>query len=436
MQSRTPTPVIYSRNEHNISRQSIDPDALKILYRLLRAGYKAYLVGGGVRDLLLGLKPKDFDIGTDAKPDDMRALFRNSRVIGRRFRLVHVFFRGNKIIEVATFRTAGTAEEEGENGNGEAATEARNNKEIENIYGTDATDAFRRDLTINALFYDIATYSVIDYVGGVKDLQDGIIRIIGDPDKRFAEDPVRLIRTVRHAARTGFRIEPITWESLLRCRHLILESSQVRVYEELKKDLKSGHILKILRRLLDAGLLQFMIPEFTENEPSLLAEGSALAHCLALIDQLVLSGREISATTVLSLLTLYMGTKDIFEMAAPRRFRSKDEVREHCNTAFCKLSVPRKERERIQNILIAWAALAHSDLDRIRPASYANKEFLPDLKTLLEIAGTCDADDEILRFLHHISRSGENSGKQRQRQSRGRDRQQRNFQRKPRVRLP
>ncbi len=431
MSVRSPTPIIYTRNEHSISRHSIDPDALKIMYRLLRAGFKAYLVGGGVRDLLLGQKPKDFDIGTDAKPEEMRSLFRNSRVIGRRFRLVHVFFRGNKIIEVATFRSSGTSESEEDNG----VTSANRQSTAENVYGTDATDAFRRDLTINALFYDLSSYSIIDYVGGVKDLRDGIIRIVGDPDQRFAEDPVRLIRAVRHAARTGFRIEPVTWEALLRCRHLINQSSNVRVYEELKKDFKSGYILKILRRLSDSGLLQFLLPELIETEPSLLAEGSALAQCLGLADQLILSGREISATTILCLITLYFGMRDLFEMASPRRFRSRDEIRDHCNNSFSKLAVPRKEKERIQTVLIAWATLAHSDLDKIRPGSYANKEFLPDLKALVEVASTSDFDDEILRFLHSLSKHPREtrSGRDKPRRGRG-GRGPQNFSRRMKIR--
>ena len=388
-------PVIYDRNEHTISRQSIDSDALKILYRLLRAGYKAYLVGGGVRDLLLGLRPKDFDIGTDAEPNEIRALFRNSRVIGRRFRLVHVFFRGNKIIEVATFR-ANDVDDSAESPDGSAPQE--------NIYGSDATDAFRRDLTINALFYDLATFSVIDYVGGVRDLKDGIIRMIGDPDQRFREDPVRLIRTVRHAARTGFRIEPVTWDALLRNRHLISESSQVRVYEELRKDFRSGHALKILRALDDSSLLELLIPEVSGKNRVFLGEGSRLAMALARLDKYIKHGQDVSTTVVLSLITVFHIAADVTEPLSVDRFSSKEDLRALCSSVFEKLAVPRKERERIMIMLFAWYSLMRTDARKIRAATYAHKAYRDDLYTFLEAIRSSEHDDEILNALTHAER--------------------------------
>ena len=173
-------PEIYSRDEHPISRKDIDPDALKIMYRLIRSGFKAYMVGGGVRDLLLGKKPKDFDITTDATPRRVKALFSNSRIIGRRFKLVHVFFGGGKIIEVSTFRDFSDPPEGGEGEDGEVAQLAPDNK-----YGTEVTDAIRRDITINGLFYDLSTLSVIDYVGGIRDLSDRVIRVIGKSGRAF-----------------------------------------------------------------------------------------------------------------------------------------------------------------------------------------------------------------------------------------------------------
>ena len=177
----------------------IDEEALKILYRLNRHGFLAYLVGGSVRDLLLGKTPKDFDIATNAHPQQIRDLFRNSRMIGRRFRLVHIFFKGGKVVEVSTFRSQSEFEET-ENEEGEIVrTES---------FGTPEEDALRRDITINGLFYNIADFSIIDCVGGMEDLRRGIIRTIGDPNERFKQDPVRMIRVIRHAARTGFAIDP------------------------------------------------------------------------------------------------------------------------------------------------------------------------------------------------------------------------------------
>src|SRR4030043_182212 len=189
-ESPAPPPLIIPRPQHNLSRRGVEVEALKVLYRLYHAGYKAYLVGGSVRDLLLGKKPKDFDIVTDARPGELRKLFRNSRIIGRRFRLVQVFFRGGHIVEVSTFRRRSEFEEVQE------ATPTR-----DNTFGTPAEDAQRRDLTINGLFYNIADFSLVDYVGGLEDLQSGIIRVIGDPAVRFTRDPVRMLRVLRHGAR-------------------------------------------------------------------------------------------------------------------------------------------------------------------------------------------------------------------------------------------
>ena len=188
-----PVPRILPRQEHPLSLRFIDPDALKILYRLHDRGFLAYLVGGCVRDLLLGKIPKDFDVATDAHPQQIRELFRNSRLIGRRFRLAHVFFKNNKFIEVSTFRRRSEFEEEG----------AEDHPHADNTFGTPSEDAFRRDITINGIFLNIADFSLIDYVGGLEDLRQNMIRCIGDPDEKFVSDPVRMIRVIRHAARTG-----------------------------------------------------------------------------------------------------------------------------------------------------------------------------------------------------------------------------------------
>src|SRR3977135_2784556 len=208
-------PVIVPRAEHAVSRRQIDPDALKVLYRLHQNNYVAYLVGGSVRDLLLGRRPKDFDIGTSAHPYQIKRLFRNCSIIGRRFRLAHVRF-GNKTIEVATFRRQLTAAElaapeELPEQVGIPLTDAADADRLlhrDNTFGTPEEDAFRRDFTINALFYDIADFSVIDYTGGLRDLDARVIRCIGDPTERFQEDPVRMIRAVSMASRLDFTVDP------------------------------------------------------------------------------------------------------------------------------------------------------------------------------------------------------------------------------------
>jgi len=249
-----PQPRIIPRPEHSLSRKNISLEALKVLYRLHHAGYTAYLVGGSVRDLLLGKRPKDFDLATDARPGEIRKLFRNSRIIGRRFRLVQVFFRGGKIIEVSTFRCRSEFDA------GPEETLARNN-----TFGTPAEDAQRRDLTINGLFYNIADFSLVDYVGGLKDLQEGYIRVIGDPAVRFVRDPVRMLRVLRHAARTGFRIDPAAWEEIQAKKDLIRMCPPARLRDELLRDFKSGACRPFMELMLDSGLFFAIFPAWRDR---------------------------------------------------------------------------------------------------------------------------------------------------------------------------
>ena len=248
----TVTPRILSRTEHPISRKNIDPDVLRILYRLHNHGFLAYLVGGCVRDLLLGKTPKDFDAATDAHPRQIRDLFRNSRLIGRRFRLAHVFFPGGKYIEVSTFRR----HSEFDSSNPETHPQA------DNTFGTPAEDAFRRDITINGIFYNIADFSLVDYVGGLEDLQRGSIRCIGDPEEKFVQDPVRMIRVIRHAARTGFPIEENTYRSLLSHVEKIRLCSPARVRDEFLRELREGSTQESIRLMIETGMLFALFPSF------------------------------------------------------------------------------------------------------------------------------------------------------------------------------
>ena len=261
-------PRILPRPEHNVSRKGIDEDALKVLYRLKNHGFKAYLVGGGVRDLLLERKPKDFDIATDAHPQQVKKLFRNCFVIGRRFRLCHVRF-GRKVVEVSTFRRQAPPEE--------GDTLIRR----DNTFGTPEEDAFRRDFTVNALFYDIATFSVIDYVSGLEDLQDRVIRTIGDPAVRFREDPVRMLRAVALAARLGFTIDRDTLEAVRFLRGEIVKSSPARILDEIYKILRQGASRQTFQMLHDAGLLAYLLPE---ADQAIAEQGERLLGSLARLD--------------------------------------------------------------------------------------------------------------------------------------------------------
>jgi len=244
------TATVIPESEHPIREQQLDREALKVLYRLRDAGFKGYLVGGGVRDLYLGRVPKDFDISTDARPGQLRQMFRNSRTIGRRFRLVQVFFRGNKIIEVSTLRSRSEFDIEG----------SEQVLPSNNTFGTLEEDAFRRDLTINALFYEIEQHTIIDYTGGVQDLDQGIIRVVGDPDRRFTRDPVRMMRVIRHAARTGFGIEAETFAALQRHREKLQLCPPSRIRDEVLKDLQSGACRAWAELCLTSGLWSTLFP--------------------------------------------------------------------------------------------------------------------------------------------------------------------------------
>jgi poly(A) polymerase len=282
-------PIVVPRSEHSISRRQIDPDALRVLYRLKEANHVACLVGGSVRDLLLGRRPKDFDIGTSAHPYQVKRLFRNCWIIGRRFRLAHVKF-GQKIIEVATFRrqvpaSAGESVPEGDAGDGAPAPAGAQSGQHDflihrdNTFGTPEEDAFRRDFTINALFYDIASFSIIDYVGGLADLRAGVVRAIGDPDVRFREDPVRMLRAIALASRLGFTVDPPTDEAIRRHRLEIGRSAPARLLEEYYRILRTGASESAFRRLIEIGLIEPISPKLH------LGAGAALWESLAGLDR-------------------------------------------------------------------------------------------------------------------------------------------------------
>lgn len=269
-------PVVYKRSEHCISRKNIDPDALKVLYRLSGLGYTAYLVGGGVRDLLIGRKPKDFDVGTSAKPVEVKHAFRNCFLIGRRFRLAHVKF-GCKVIETATFRQNSQTV-------GEIIEHACEGPFEDNTFGTPQTDAYRRDFTVNGLFYDIRDFSVIDWVGGMKDIKKKIIRAIGDPEIRFQEDPVRMMRAVKFSSRLGFRIEKRTLAAMKKYHACILNASVPRVCEEVFRLFPYGCSAEAFRLMFDTGLLGDLLPDLSKHIASSGGDRSAVFKYLEGLD--------------------------------------------------------------------------------------------------------------------------------------------------------
>ncbi|UVK77704.1 MAG: poly(A) polymerase I [Sodalis sp. Fse] len=264
--------TIIPRDQHSISHKEISENAMKVLFRLNKAGFDAYLVGGGVRDLLLGKKPKDFDITTNATPEQMRKLFRNCRLVGRRFRLAHVIF-GPEIIEVATFRGHHVALDTEENTESSASLTGDNGILLcDNIFGSIEEDAQRRDFSVNSLYYSVADFTLRDYTSGLKDLQEGRIRLIGDPDLRYREDPVRMLRAVRFAAKLDMTISDETAEPIPRLASRLHDIPPARLFEEALKLLQAGFGEITYRLLCKYRLFQFLFPlisrNFTQNRDS------------------------------------------------------------------------------------------------------------------------------------------------------------------------
>ncbi len=253
-----PGPNIVPRSDHNISRANISNNAIKVLYRLNKAGYQAFLVGGGVRDLLLDRHPKDFDIATDARPEQIRALFSNCRLIGRRFRLAHVRF-GREIIEVVTFRAAATEEHE----HRQHSDEGRILRD--NVYGTIEEDIWRRDFTVNSLYYSIDDFTVWDYTSGIEDISKRTLRLIGDPDTRYREDPVRMLRAARFAAKLNFDIAADTAAPIRSLGKLLRDVPPARLFDETLKLFHTGHALRSLELLIEFDLLQYLFPHTADS---------------------------------------------------------------------------------------------------------------------------------------------------------------------------
>src|SRR5262245_9166563 len=346
-------PVIVERAAHSLSRSQIDPDALKVLYRLHQNSHIAYLVGGSVRDLLLGRRPKDFDIGTSAHPYQVKRLFKNCWVIGRRFRLAHVRF-GTKTIEVATFRRKVTAEELAAAEEALASEQQREAPEEdrsgpdrfahrENTFGTPEEDAFRRDFTINALFYDIGTFAIIDYTGGLDDLRTGLVRSIGDPVERFHEDPVRMLRAISMAARLGFTIDQPIDAAIADHRGEIARSAPARLIEEFYKLLRSGASEHAFRMMAERKLLEPIAHDLQKGATE------RLWRALAAVDAYRKRHDEppdtLSNAVLLGSLLVPLG------MAGHARPSAKTELEKEPRLSLGMLPLARRDVERFRQIL-------------------------------------------------------------------------------------
>lgn len=402
----TPAPRIIPRSEHNISRAHVSPNALRVLYRLRDAGFMSFLVGGCVRDLLIGIEPKDFDVATDALPEQVRKLFRNCRLIGRRFRLAHVFF-GREIIEVATFRAAtapalgeepdgdpiegedqdadeavleaaaldesdldedlpaAVADEDPAHNNGASRTDntsAADNHLVargrvaaadlddgdaadrlfdetgrilrDNVYGTIDADVWRRDLTANALYYNIADFSIWDYVGGFEDIAGRKLKLIGDPETRFREDPVRMLRTARFEAKLGFEIDVATAQPIERLRSLLGSMPPARLFDETLKLFLTGHGTRSLEVLRRRGLLAALLPtvdDYLAAHPGSVVE-RLLVQGLENTDARVGANKPVTPTFLFALL-LYGPIAAIIESAPPERWHELATILDACDRA-------------------------------------------------------------------------------------------------------
>jgi poly(A) polymerase len=377
-------PRILQRADHPISRRDIDANVLKVLYRLAGAGFHAYLVGGSVRDLMLARRPKDFDVATSAHPQQVRDLFRNSRMIGRRFRLVHVFF-GRQNVEVATFRKQAEA----------IADSDDPMIHLDNTFGTPEEDAFRRDFTVNALFYSPQTFQVIDYAGGVSDLEARLIRTIGDPELRMREDPVRMMRAVRFAAKLGFGIEPATRAAIGRHRSDLAKASVPRLVEETYRTLGQNEAARALVLMEELGLLEHVIPilsEYLKSRGGTLAEQPTV-HNVAALGKTIATGYVPEHPMVLAALML-----DMF------RDGHRDGPGRHSDGhvdllgALRARGFARGDTEQMRLILDAFQNLA-SPTRRTR--RLMRRPYFPDARMFFEMAAPTYAIDSAttIRFL-------------------------------------
>jgi poly(A) polymerase len=388
-----PDPVIVPRADHPISRRNIDADALRVLYRLNEHRYTAYLVGGSVRDLILGRHPKDFDIGTNAHPYQIKRLFRNCWIIGRRFRLAHIKF-GQKTIEVATFRKNvpdGAADAAAPEATVVASSPAPPPPSADhgivhhdNTFGTAEEDAFRRDFTINALFYDVGTRSVIDYVGGLGDLERRVIRSIGDPRVRFVEDSVRMFRAAVLAARLGFDLDALVVEAIAEHRALIMKASPARLLEEYYKVLRSGMAEASFHALNRLRLLELITPELKSAPASV---WDALARLDRYRQRFPTAPAELTNTLLIGALLIPSG-------ALQRRPAGGDPKKER--VSFGMLPVARKDIERLRHALQLLPRLTEPDLPPRLARTLPNRPAFDDALTWLEVFG--DAPDAVERW--------------------------------------
>ena len=328
--------------KHTIPDEALDPDAVKVVRRLSRFGYDAFLVGGCVRDILFGKHPKDFDVVTSALPSEIRRIFRNCRLIGKRFRLAHLLFKNGKIIEVATFRRSATSEDD-----------ITTRHAAENLFGGPADDAVRRDFTINALMYDVGKRQIHDYVGGLADIEARALSTIGDPDRRFTEDPVRIIRAVKFSKRLNLSISPQLMDSMKRNAHLVRDCAPARLVEELFKVLRTGEAAASMRLLSDVGVMKHLMPLLSE-EAFRAKDRNANWRFLKGLDSKIRRGSLVSEATMLAAL-IYPFSISLLDESKGGDLAAM--MHERVSTLLSPMRFPKKHVAYVRQILVAQRGL-------------------------------------------------------------------------------
>lgn len=363
--------VVVARGDHAVSRKKIDPDALKVLNRLNRFKHSAYLVGGGVRDLLLDRPAKDFDIATSAHPNEVKKLFRNCRLVGRRFRLAHILFRGRKVIEVSTFRRhAGFGDD------GDLLIKS------DNTFGTAEEDALRRDFTVNGLFYNIADFTVIDYVGGLEDLKNRVITTIGDPAIRFREDPIRMLRAIRFAARLDFKIAERDLKALAKHRKEIWKGAVQRILEDILRMTTQGAAAESFRLLEETGLLGVILPRLARGMKDE-ETATAVIRNLQALDERPRGKEELPPSFIAALLYLPVFYAALRE--APAGANRLDLAASILEEDLKKLHFPKMQFERAKQMMATQYRIENVNARNNRSGQLVRKGYLPDALALFEM---------------------------------------------------
>jgi poly(A) polymerase len=381
-------PQIIPRTHHAISRNLISPEALKVLYRIKENGYLAFLCGGCVRDILLEREPKDFDLATNARPEELKRIFRNCRLVGRRFRLAHILF-GNDFIEVATFRALSDGKEPEVSAPSHRlkADSARTADGIivrDNVFGSPEEDALRRDFTVNALFYNIADFSLIDYVNGISDIQARLLRCIGDPRKRYVEDPVRMLRAIRFSASLDLRMEDETFAAIADCRDYLALASPARLFEEVLKLFSCSSTATVYRYLKETGMLGVLFPTLAEWIASNPGGDVLTAAGFAYLDACKRDGRSLNTATQFAIVFggLHEGLAGLPAAGPDGRVdvsAAMEAVDRHFDALRSRVTVPRSVSMDVAHIMALQGRFA----DR-RPANVSRLIRRPSFEDALE----------------------------------------------------